>query len=182
MSTTNSWLDRSLNHHSASKNGHPIPTVNGIGFEDGHPVGVQQFDYDAADRVFINEQREIGRREALMDQFKTVEDLQVISQDENPKLAIDCYNFAAQLTDLSEVQIAKRHGVHKAAVSKRVKQWQRRRALPPSAAMRSDKACETFKEATTKSWKKKKQNQKTIKVQKSPRLMEMLLRKPGLAT
>lgn len=169
--------------HGASKNGHPIPTQSGIGFEDGAPVAIHTFDYDAQDAQFINEQREIGRREAILDRYGPLlaAGLDQICQDSNPKLAAECYLYAAGMTDISEVEIARRHRVTKAAVSKRVKQWQKSGMLPPSASMRSDKACETFKKATKKSWKKRaKKNQQNS--QEKPVTMLRLLTKPGLAT
>ena len=141
---------------SALKNGHPIPTLNGTGFEDGAKVLTTAFDYDEPDRQFAEQQREIGRREVMADLYQLMRrGFDLVMGDSNPKLAADAYKFAAGTIDASEVEIAAKYGVGKAAVSKRVKQWQELLNLPPAAAMRQDKACETFKQATLKSWKKR---------------------------
>ena len=140
---------------AATKNGHPI-LVNGTGFEGGAKVRTESFDYDEADREFAEEQREIGRREVMADLYQLMRrGFDLIIRDPNMRLAADAYTFAAGTTDVSEVDLAEKYGVTKAAVSKRVKQWQELLHLPPAAAMRSNKACETFKRETTKSWKRR---------------------------
>lgn len=142
---------------TASKNGHPIPTSNGTGFENGARVQITNFDYDESDRQFAEQQREIGRREVMADLYQVMiqRALDLIIADSNPKLSADSFKFAAGTIEESEVEIADKYGVGKAAVSKRVKQWQELLNLPPAAAMRSNKACETFSRKTLKSWKRR---------------------------
>jgi hypothetical protein len=149
---------------AASKNGHAIPTVNGLAFEDGARVGMTGFDHEHMDREFIEQQREIGRREARMDVILILREcFDLISGDKNPILGVESYTYACGLSTETEVEIGLRHGLGKAAVSKRVKQWQRLLGalglpLPPAAAMRTEKACKSFKEATANKWKTRTQS------------------------
>lgn len=145
----------------ASKNGHNILAVNGYAFENGERVASTSFNYDEQDKQFILQQREIGRREAMMDGFKMLEVINLICDEPNPVLNCLCFKYACGLTDMSEVDIAKKFDLDKAAVNKRVKRWQIMVGpwgigLPAAAAMRGEKACKTFRETTIKSWIKRK--------------------------
>ena len=146
---------------AAMKNGRPIPTVNGLAFEGASRVQMTNFDHEEADREFIEEQREIGRKEAMMDPLRLlVEGLDRVIADPNPGLAAECYKYVCGLSESTEVEIARRRGVKKSAVSKRVKQLQQLigdLGLPPAAAMRTEKACKSFVEATSKKWKQRPQ-------------------------
>lgn len=146
------------NDLTAHKNGHQLITADGgSAYDDGKRVGSVRFDYDAADREFMAEQREIGRREVQVNALAILRKVaDRYAQDSNPVLAAECYLYACGMSELSEVEIAKKHGVVKAAVSKRVKLWQELLDLPPLGAMRTEKACKTFEGAQLKAWKKKK--------------------------
>lgn len=147
-----------MTNGAATKNGHAIPTENGLAFEDGRPVNMATFPFDEADREFAEQQREIGRREVMMDLMAIMRmGFDFVFESANPKMAVETYRYAAGQIDVTEQQIAERHGVTKQAVSKQAKRWQKLLRLPPSSAMRSDKACETFKRKTTETWKQRKQ-------------------------
>ena len=140
---------------AATKNGHPL-LVNGTGFENGSKVLAGAFDFDEADREFAEQQREIGRREVMVDKYVIIRRVfDWVFKDSNVELCADAFHFVTGTTATSEVEIGAKYGLTKAAVSKRVKKWQELLGLPPSAAMRSDKACETFKQKTIKSWKRR---------------------------
>ena len=140
------------------RNGHPI-APSGMAFTEHGLVDTTRFNYDAADQQFAEEQREIGRREVLLDQMRLLSaSIDIIVRDENPVLACDCFIYATGQTAKSEVEIAAKHGVTKAAVSKRAKKWQHLLDLPPLGAMRTEKACRTFKTAQEKAWKTTRQS------------------------
>jgi hypothetical protein len=95
---------------AATKNGHAISTANGHAFENGERVQMTDFDFEEQDRDFVEQQREIGRREVKLDGFKILQEgVDRIAEDKCPILAADCYKFAAGITDKSEVEIAAKH-------------------------------------------------------------------------
>jgi hypothetical protein len=68
----------------------------------------------------------------------------------NPLLAFDAACFASGLMDVegrSETELARRHGVTRAAFSKLVVQWTETFDLPPSRGMRSKKARRSYRNA-----------------------------------
>ena len=125
-----------ISSYAATKNGHMLLHA-ALGFEDGQRVPVEQFNYDRLDEKHDEEQREIGRNEAWMDHMRVQRmGFDLIMEDENVRLAVECYRYAAGLSATSEVELAARYGVTKQAVSKRAKQFQELLKLPPAAAMR----------------------------------------------
>ena len=141
---------------AATKNGRPIPTVNGTAFDEGEKCGIAHFDFDDQDRDFAEQQREIGRREVMVDKLEIVRKvIGLIFKDSNPHMSGDAYKFAAGQTKANEVQLGGKYGVTKQAFSKRVKEWQKLLDLPPLGAMRSEKACRKFKQLTTESWRRR---------------------------
>ena len=74
---------------------------------------------------------------------------EVLSQG-NARLTLECLALACGLTTLqgeSMTDIAKRHGISRAAVSKRCVDITEKLNLPPSRAMRSKKARKTYRKA-----------------------------------
>jgi hypothetical protein len=77
----------------------------------------------------------------------------------NTRLTVECLAVALGLSAYngeSMTAIAKRHGVTRAAVSKRCVDITRQLNIPPSRAMRSDKARRIYRNSRTKHHKKKK--------------------------
>jgi hypothetical protein len=77
----------------------------------------------------------------------------------NTRLTVECLAVALGLSAYngeSMTSIAKRHGVTRAAVSKRCVDITQQLNLPPSRAMRSEKARKTYRNSRTKHHKKKK--------------------------
>ena len=147
------------NGHHATKNGHPI-LMNGNGFDDGRRVSTQMFDYDQSDKEFMEEQREIGRREVQAEKVSILRlAMAIIRHDTNPLFGCDAFSFAVRETEATLEEIADKYGATKQAASKRVKQWREFLDLPPLGPMRTDKARQTFKKTTTESWKKLKQRE-----------------------
>ena len=82
----------------------------------------------------------------------------IISED-NIRLTIDCLSIALGLRVYdgdSMTHIAKRNGITRAAVSKRCVDITQRLKLPPSRAMRSEKARKIYRKSRTKHHQKKK--------------------------
>ena len=122
-----------------------------------HRLGMTDFDYDAADRQFAEQMKEIGRREVMVEKLDIVRKVMgIVILDKNPLLACDAYKFATRQIKATEEELGSKYGVTKQAFSKRVKQWQQFLDLPPLGSMRSEKACKTFKEKTTESWTRRK--------------------------
>ncbi len=76
-----------------------------------------------------------------------------IKSSKNPGLTIECVALASGLSYLgdSQQEIATRHGVTRAAVSKRCVQFCEAIGLEPSRAMRSLEAREAYRDARNKS-------------------------------
>lgn len=75
----------------------------------------------------------------------------------NPLLAFDAACFASGLMDvegLSQSELAKRHGVTRAAFSKLAIQWAETFGLPPSRGMRSKNARTAYRQARLTSLRK----------------------------
>ncbi len=94
----------------------------------------------------------------------------------NIALRIECLAIASNLSALngikSQTEVAKKHGVTRAAVSKNVIKWQSLLNLPKSPFQKTEKARESYRKvATEKHWRKrqspilnlfKKHNQKAL--------------------
>jgi len=77
----------------------------------------------------------------------------------NTRLTVECLAVALSLSAYngqSMTEIAKRHGVTRAAVSKRCVDITTQLNLPPSRAMRSEKARKTYQKSRTKHHRKQK--------------------------
>jgi hypothetical protein len=84
--------------------------------------------------------------ERLMDLLRRLM-AEVVSQ-KNPKLTVECLSIACglNLVDGDSMQeVARRHGISRAAVSKRVVDIAEKLNLPPSRAMRSKAARKTYR-------------------------------------
>ena len=82
----------------------------------------------------------------------------IVSED-NIRLTIDCLSIALGLRVYagdSMTKVAKCHGITRAAVSKRCVDITHRLKLPPSRAMRSEKARKIYRNSRTKHHQKKK--------------------------
>jgi hypothetical protein len=82
----------------------------------------------------------------------------LISED-NTRLTVDCLSIALGLRVYagdSMTKVAKCHGITRAAVSKRCVDITQRLKLPPSRAMRSEKARNIYRKSRTKHHQKKK--------------------------
>lgn len=121
--------------------------MNTLAFEDGHPVPIEQFDYEQFDvPVFDLRENEVkAEAKKLLRQILS-HFVQNVMDAPKPKLWLECFAFAAQMTDISEVDIARKHGVTKAAISKTVVQIAERYDLPPARGMRSVESRKTFSE------------------------------------
>lgn len=144
---------------TAQRNGHTILEGSGTAFVAGghRPEPTEEFNYDAADQKFMDEQREIGYRMARVDQVETLRKAMfIVRRDATPLLCLDAFALALREIEATEEQIGSKYNVTKQAVSKRVKAWRVYMDLPPLGQGRSEKACESMKEASEKSWKKRK--------------------------
>lgn len=82
----------------------------------------------------------------------------IVSED-NTRLTIDCLSIALGLRVYagdSMTTIAKRHGISRAAVSKRCVDITERLKLPPSRAMRSEKARNIYQRSQLKRYRSQK--------------------------
>ncbi len=82
----------------------------------------------------------------------------IVSED-NTRLTIDCLSIALGLRVYagdSMTHIAKRHGITRAAVSKRCVDITERLKLPPSRAMRSEKARNIYQRSQLKRYRSQK--------------------------
>ena len=83
-----------------------------------------------------------------------------IIYEDNTRLTIDCLSIALGLRVYegdSMTRIAKRHGITRAAVSKRCVDITERLKLPPSRAMRSEKARKTYRNSQIKRYRTEEQ-------------------------
>jgi hypothetical protein len=79
-----------------------------------------------------------------------------IIYEDNTRLTIDCLSIALGLRVYegdSMTKIAKRHGISRAAVSKRCVDITERLKLPPSRAMRSENARKTYRNSQIKRYR-----------------------------
>lgn len=82
-----------------------------------------------------------------------------IVHEDNTRLTIDCLCIALGLrvySGDSMTQVARRHGVTRAAVSKRCVDITERLNLPPSRAMRSEEARKTYRNSQLKRYRREK--------------------------
>jgi hypothetical protein len=82
-----------------------------------------------------------------------------IVAEDNTRLTIDCLTIALGLrvySGDSMTKIAKRHGITRAAVSKRCVDITERLKLPPSRAMRSEKARKIYRRSQLKRYRSQK--------------------------
>jgi len=73
----------------------------------------------------------------------------------NPLLVFDAVCFATGVLALdgqSQTELAKRHGVSRAAFSKIAIQWVKTFGIRPSRGMKSSKACKTYAALTRAKW------------------------------
>jgi hypothetical protein len=83
-----------------------------------------------------------------------------IIYEDNTRLTIDCLSIALGLRVYegdSMTKIAKRHGITRAAVSKRCVDITEKLKLPPSRAMRSEKARKTYRNSQIKRYRTEEQ-------------------------
>jgi cytochrome P450 len=81
---------------------------------------------------------------------------------ENPLLVFDAICFATGVLSLdgcSQSELARRHGVTRAAFSKIATQWVKTFNLPPSRGMKSRKARRKYSELTRKKWHDRRNRQ-----------------------
>lgn len=114
-------------------------------FEEGNRVPIADFDYESFDMPIVNVKEEEIKREAhkLLSQMLS-HFFQKLQDAPNPKCWLDCFQYACQLTELSEVELAAKHKITKQAISKMVVQITDIFNLPPARGMRSMEARETF--------------------------------------
>lgn len=71
----------------------------------------------------------------------------LLADSRRPRLDIDVLIFATGLyarLGLSGTKLAEKHGITRAAFSKRCKIVQKKLGIPPSRGMKSEKACQTY--------------------------------------
>lgn len=112
----------------------------GFGEEDGEGPG--NGDYPASDTGVSSGQGPDGlvRQEAVWDAVRRI--LGELLSQPNRSLAVECLAMTSGLSYLGDsmVDVARRHGVTRAAVSKRCVEMTDKLGLPPSRAMRSPAA------------------------------------------
>ena len=87
---------------------------------------------------------------------------------DNPLLMFDAACFAtgvASLDGCSQSELARRHGVTRAAFSKLATQWVKTFNLPPSRGMKSKKARQKYSRLTRQKWHERKYRQSRRKDQ-----------------
>lgn len=114
-------------------------------FEEDQRVPIAHFDYEQFDVEIVNVQEEVIKAEAhkLLAQMLS-HFFQKLQDAPNPKCFLDCLQFACQITELSEIEIAAKHRVTKQAISKMVVHITEIFNLPPARGMRSLESRETF--------------------------------------
>ena len=127
------------------------------------PHSLDGFYFDELDGT-VKESPEVPPGEAPADQTWSYlrPMLGLIIDSDNPMLTAQCLCIAAGMSDfiggMSESEVARRHRLTRAAVSKRVKQLTDRLGLRPSRAMRPAELCKKYRESRYRSLEKKHGN------------------------
>lgn len=114
----------------------------------------KDFDYDSLDKAETSDESDVEEKAKAYGSLLLCWVFQRLQSHRNPKEAQmdkDALLFALGIENLlsvkTQTELAKHYGVTRAAVSFRVKEWQKLIGIKPSAMMKSEFACKSYRKA-----------------------------------